>query len=149
MVDEAIYGIRKDSTPDILNFFYGRDYNVVNTDSSLILFLPRRGGQAPHATGAAPAAQRLTQLKPEALIQPKVRKAFPDTTFWSADVNTDANGQAGVNFDFPDSLTTWRATARGVTADTRVAARRFRKSSCARTSSCGWPCRDSSPWAMR
>src|SRR5204862_8364598 len=29
-------------------------------------------------------------------------------------------GKATVNFNLPDNLTTWRATARGVTADTRV-----------------------------
>ena len=35
-------------------------------------------------------SSRLAQLKPERLVQPKVRKAFPDTAFWAADVTTDA-----------------------------------------------------------
>ncbi len=63
---------------------------------------------------------RLAQLKPERLVQPKIRKAFPDTAFWAADVTTDATGHAHAKVDFPDSLTTWRATARGVTAATTV-----------------------------
>ncbi len=63
---------------------------------------------------------RLAQLKPERLVQPKVRKAFPDTAFWAADVVTDSAGQARAKVEFPDSLTTWRATARGVTPDTKV-----------------------------
>ena len=37
---------------------------------------------------------RLAQLKPERLVQPKIRKAFPDTAFWAADLVTDAAGQA-------------------------------------------------------
>ena len=53
-------------------------------------------------------------------MQPKIRKAFPDTAFWAADLVTDAAGKAHAKVEFPDSLTTWRATARGVTADTRV-----------------------------
>ena len=48
-------------------------------------------------------------------MQPKVRKAFPDTAFWAADLRTDARGHAQAKVEFPDSLTTWRATARGVT----------------------------------
>ena len=56
------------------------------------------------------------QLKPERLVEPKVRKAFPDTVFWAADLRTDARGHAEARVEFPDSLTTWRATARGVTA---------------------------------
>jgi uncharacterized protein YfaS (alpha-2-macroglobulin family) len=35
-------------------------------------------------------------------------------------VDTDANGVAHVSFTTPDNLTTWRATARGLTTDTRV-----------------------------
>ena len=53
-------------------------------------------------------------------MQPKVRKAFPDTAYWVADVRTDGSGQATVKFDYPDAITSWRATTRGVTQDTKV-----------------------------
>ena len=62
----------------------------------------------------------MAQIKPERLVQPKIRKAFPDTAFWVADVRTGADGKANVKFAFPDSLTAWRATARGITADSKV-----------------------------
>ncbi len=62
----------------------------------------------------------LAQIKPERLVEPKVRKAFPDTAFWVADVSTGADGKASVKFNFPDSLTTWRTTTRGITADSKV-----------------------------
>jgi uncharacterized protein YfaS (alpha-2-macroglobulin family) len=120
VVDEAIYGIRKDDTLDIVNFFYGRNYNLVSTDTSLSYYFRGEAGKRRMRLALLHQAQRLTQLKADRLIQPKVRKAFPDTIFWSAEVNTGPNGHGGVDFDFPDSLTTWRATARGITADTRV-----------------------------
>jgi hypothetical protein len=62
----------------------------------------------------------LADIKPEKLVEPKVRKAFPDTAFWVADINTGANGKATVKFSFPDSLTTWRTTTRGITTDSKV-----------------------------
>ena len=122
VVDEAIYGIRKDTTPEIVNFFYGRNYNVVTTDNSLSYYFRGEAGKRRMQLALLHQQQKLTQLKPDRLIQPKVRKAFPDTIFWAAEVNTGASGRAGVDFNFPDSLTTWRATARGITSDTKVGA---------------------------
>ncbi|MEN8151766.1 MAG: alpha-2-macroglobulin family protein, partial [Planctomycetota bacterium] len=51
---------------------------------------------------------------------PKVRKHFPDTAFWNAHVTTGKDGKATVKFPFPDSLTTWKATAVGATKATAV-----------------------------
>src|SRR5260370_4655054 len=63
----------------------------------------------------------LAELKPcDTMVEPKVRKVFPDTALWLADVRTDCGGRAVAELTFPDSLTTWRATVRGITADTRV-----------------------------
>jgi len=47
----------------------------------------------------------------------QTREYFPDTAFWEAAVVTDASGKAAVEFDMPDSLTTWRATARAGSLD--------------------------------
>lgn len=43
-----------------------------------------------------------------------VRSDFRATAFWQPDVVTDAKGKATVKVKLPDSLTTWRATARAV-----------------------------------
>lgn len=120
VVDEAIYGVRRDSTPSILSFFFGHEYNRVSTDSSLEYFFNGEAGKRRMQLAELRPRSRLAQLKPERLILPKVRKAFPDTAFWTTDLVTDASGHARANVDFPDSLTTWRATARGVTPDTKV-----------------------------
>ncbi len=120
VVDEAIYGIRKDTTQDIVNFFFDREWNRVATDSSLDYYFNGEAGKRRMRLAELRSASRLAQLKPDRLVQPKIRKAFPDTAFWAADVTTDASGKAHAKIDFPDSLTTWRATTRGVTASTAV-----------------------------
>ena len=60
------------------------------------------------------------------MAQPMIRKNFKDTAFWQPDVVTGADGKATVKVDLPDNLTTWRATARGVTADTKVGATKYK-----------------------
>jgi uncharacterized protein YfaS (alpha-2-macroglobulin family) len=122
VVDEAIYAIRHDLTQDPLAFFFGRDWNRVFTEDSFNYFFNGEAGKRRMRLASVRPPSRLAQLKPDRLVQPKVRKAFPDTAFWAADLITDAAGRAQAKVEFPDSLTTWRATTRGVTADTRVGA---------------------------
>ncbi|HYD18585.1 MAG TPA: MG2 domain-containing protein [Patescibacteria group bacterium] len=50
----------------------------------------------------------------------RVRSDFRSTVTWLPALKTDANGRATVTVTFPDSLTTWRATARAATAETSV-----------------------------
>ena len=45
VVDEAIYGVRRDNTPNILSFFFSRDYNRVPTISSLSYFFNGEAGK--------------------------------------------------------------------------------------------------------
>jgi len=49
----------------------------------------------------------------EAPVQ--VRSDFRSTILWQPDVKTDASGSATIKITYPDSLTTWRATARAAT----------------------------------
>jgi uncharacterized protein YfaS (alpha-2-macroglobulin family) len=120
VVDEAIYAIRRDTTQDPLAFFFGHEWNMVHTEDSLNFYFNGEAGKRRMRLAALREPSRLAQLKPDRMVQPKIRKAFPETAFWAADLVTDAGGKAQAKVEFPDSLTTWRATARGVTADTRV-----------------------------
>ena len=53
----------------------------------------------------------------------QVRRNFSETAFWTPAVVTDAmTGAATVTVHFPDTLTTWKATARGLTAGELVGA---------------------------
>ncbi|MFO0341047.1 MAG: alpha-2-macroglobulin family protein [Acidobacteriota bacterium] len=120
IVDEALYAVRRDATLTPMSFFYGSFYNEVSTSSSLSYYFRGEAGQ--RAMRLAKLRPSLGQLKPEQVGDPRVRKAFPDTAFWRADVVTDRRGEARVSLDFPDSLTQWRATARAITANTLVGA---------------------------
>ena len=124
VVDEAIYAVRPDTTQDIYQFFYRGGGERVGTDSSLNFYFTGEAGNKPMILAGAGGGgdhRRLAQLKPsEPLVQPKIRKLFPDTALWLADVKTDQNGHATAQLSFPDSLTTWRATVRGITVDTKV-----------------------------
>lgn len=50
----------------------------------------------------------------------RVRDDFRSTVIWLPAVKTDAKGRARITAKFPDSLTTWRMTARAVTKDSSV-----------------------------
>ena len=50
----------------------------------------------------------------------EIRSNFSDLATWTPALRTDARGEAELRFPFPDSLTTWVATARGLTRDTLV-----------------------------
>ncbi|HIK19469.1 MAG TPA: alpha-2-macroglobulin [Synechococcus sp. M44_DOE_062] len=98
IVDNALYLLRPDSTPDIRRFFYGRQDNQVTTTTS---FPQQYPGGADKLAG-------------------QVREDFRDTAAWFPDLVTDADGLAQVQVRWPDNLTTWRLTARAATADTQV-----------------------------
>ncbi len=53
-------------------------------------------------------------------VQPDVRSNFVDALIWRANVITDSNGKARIEFKVPDNLTTWRTIVRGVTKETAV-----------------------------
>src|SRR5215213_9652788 len=65
------------------------------------------------APGATPAPADAVAVQEPAV---QVRSDFRSTILWIPDVKTDADGTATVKVKYPDSLTTWSATARVVTA---------------------------------
>jgi uncharacterized protein YfaS (alpha-2-macroglobulin family) len=124
VVDEAIYSVRPDLTGDVLSTFYPKRWKLYDTVSSLdFYFTGHAGNKAPmlalNQMKYSAQLGRMAQIKGGDLVQPKVRKAFPDTAYWSRAVMTDASGHARVSFEFPDALTSWRTTVRPITADTK------------------------------
>lgn len=79
--------------------------SMVSTDKISNLPIQGRSVQTLHALtpGAAPPPGQ------EPAVQ--VRSDFRSTIVWLPDVKTDANGAAIVKVKYPDSLTTWSATA--------------------------------------
>jgi uncharacterized protein YfaS (alpha-2-macroglobulin family) len=120
VVDEAIYAIRPDTSPDLLKFFYGNPGSGVNSQDSLTYYFSGEAGNRRMLLAYSTAGHRpLAQLKREPLVRPKIRKAFPDTSYWAADLTTDSAGHVQAKVALPDSLTTWRATVKGATAEER------------------------------
>jgi uncharacterized protein YfaS (alpha-2-macroglobulin family) len=122
VVDEAIYSVKPDQTRDIRKAFYGRRYNQVQTSFTVSYSFKGHSGEKPlQLSTNNKRAYQLADFKNEGqYAEPTIRKDFKDTTFWQPDIVTGADGKASVEVKLPDNLTTWRATVRGVTADTRV-----------------------------
>lgn len=102
VVDQAIYALAPDTTPDPRRVFHGPRPNTVDTFYSF---------SEDYSGGAN-----------KDLAEPRLRKHFLDTAAWFPSVRTDAKGQASVSFQLPDNLTTWIVTARGQTKQTEVGA---------------------------
>jgi uncharacterized protein YfaS (alpha-2-macroglobulin family) len=127
VVDEAIYSVAPDYSGSIRSEFYGMRYNSVETHLSIAYSFTGYAGDKPIDLARNKPSYQLADFKNEGeLVQPTIRKNFKDTAFWQPDVVTGADGRATVKVDLPDNLTTWRATARGVTADTKVGATNYK-----------------------
>jgi uncharacterized protein YfaS (alpha-2-macroglobulin family) len=122
VVDEAIYSLYPDSSGDMVHKLYPQRYAESQVDSSLDFYFSGEAGvKSPLlAMRNARYHPQLAQVKPGNEAKPRVRKAFPDTAFWAANVHTDAGGHARVTFTYPDSLTTWRATVHAITPDSKA-----------------------------
>src|SRR3989442_538444 len=121
IVDEAIYSIQAETARNIKREFYGKRYDEVQTSLAIHYKFTGFAGDKPVDLAKNKSAYQLADFKNEsAYAEPTIRREFKDTAFWQPDAVTGGDGKATVNFKLPDNLTTWRATARAVTADTRV-----------------------------
>ncbi len=120
VIDEAVYGVRPDQTEDPLRFFYRREYSRVGTEFSRDYSFTGFSGTQRLMLAQRRRPGSLADFKGDRPTQPQVRKDFPDAIYWAGAVVTGTDGTARVQFAYPDSLTTWRLTARAVTTDTLV-----------------------------
>jgi alpha-2-macroglobulin len=124
VVDSSIYAVKPDVTPDILKTFYPRRASASwSRDSLEFVFIGgtfMMGGVAGGVMGGVPGGLPGGLVGPSRFAEPRIRKDFPPTAYWLANIQTDKRGEATVRFSVPDSLTTWRTTARGIGDDNRV-----------------------------
>ena len=126
VVDKAVLALADPNAPTLVEAFYRpRPLGVFTGDGLIALF----NRSAADIEAVKQTADRLAQ---EALMGgigggggdgmylADVRQDYPDTAFWEARLKTGADGTAQVTLDLPDSLTTWVADARALTADTLV-----------------------------
>ena len=123
LVDEGIFLVQPDQTPDIRGFFYALKSSVVGTQLSDWYYF---GNTQPFADGEAAAAPRAAMDEAE-FAQSKaefatadLREDFRDTILWLPTLQTNADGTATTTVTFPDNLTEWRLTARAITLGDEV-----------------------------
>ncbi|CAN5816298.1 hypothetical protein BH18ACI4_BH18ACI4_03790 [soil metagenome] len=127
VVDEAIYSVSPDFAGNIHSEFYGLRYKSVETHLSISYGFTGYAGDKRLQLAKNKPAFELADFKNENdLIEPMLRKNFKDTAFWQPEVITGSDGRATVKVRLPDNLTTWRAIARGITADTKVGATKYK-----------------------
>jgi len=110
VVDRAVLSLAQETGPDgLAAFWYQRGIGVV-TSSSLAVSIDRTNDviSEPSDGGKGGGADET------------LRSDFRNTAHWEAQIRTDSDGNASVEFALPDNLTTWRAQARAVSGDTLV-----------------------------
>ncbi len=128
LVDEAIYLLRPDATPDIRGFFYALRENVVSTQLSDWYYfgdaetadMAAASEAAPSPAARAPMDEAVFGQGKADFAEAEVREDFRDTLLWLPTLETDASGRATVQVTFPDNLTEWRLTARAITLGDEV-----------------------------
>ena len=106
IVDESLYSLRKDATPEPADFFFAKRPPWVSTSYSFPL---RFIGGATKEQG-----------------DERVRSEFRDTALWVPHLVIGSSGKGTVELVVPDNLTTWRATLLGHTRDGRFGLDRAR-----------------------
>jgi uncharacterized protein YfaS (alpha-2-macroglobulin family) len=116
LVDKAVLSLADPNSQPIMDAFYGPRGLGIRTADSLSVNVDRITAKIIAENAKGGGGGGLAGLA-DGLF---VRQNFKDTAFWSAVVNTDADGRAQVQVTLPDNLTTWRLDARALTADTKV-----------------------------
>ena len=108
LVDEAIFGLSPELNGLMYDSFYYERGSRVNTYNSMhpVRHLWQGGWGGGGSDGGAETGGP--------------RQDFPDTAVWEPTLQTDFNGEASVTITLPDTVTSWRATAKATTADTQV-----------------------------
>jgi uncharacterized protein YfaS (alpha-2-macroglobulin family) len=99
--DRASAGVMKSMSEVTSEQFSNLPVSGRRLDNLALLQQGAAGAEAPPPPGQEPAVQ--------------VRSDFRSTILWQPDVKTDGSGAATVKVKYPDSLTTWQATARVAT----------------------------------
>ncbi|MCE9552931.1 MAG: hypothetical protein K8T91_06085 [Planctomycetes bacterium] len=138
VVDESLYELMEDPTGNLFRFFH--EYQLPHTArnefdarlpdaQSLSFWLgPRYAwGYYDYPLGEIALGRHLSLIvraggrgASNRSPRPNPRARFTTAAHWAANLVADGSGKTHADFTFPDTLTTWRFTARGVTADTAL-----------------------------
>ena len=99
--------------------------NMARGDSARSLSGNASNSFAPEAQGFISHMPAMSSPVPLLNVGPdqghiEVRRDFSDSAYWNAQVRTDANGKARVEFKVPDSLTNWQVVVTAVSKKMHV-----------------------------
>jgi hypothetical protein len=144
VVDEAIYALHEDGCPDLREYFhrYERPLRVSPTcffqeplPSFIVWKTPvfvrgqknlydviggGAGGGGRYGSRLGGKSNLVARGGGGGDASAAPRSTFKDTAYWNAQLRTGPEGSVAVTFPFPDNLTSFRFTARGVTKDHKV-----------------------------
>ncbi len=126
VVDKAVLALADPNAPTLVEAFYRPRPLGVFTGDGLIALFNRTAANIENLKQTADRMAREMLMGGigggggDGMYMADARQDYPDTALWQAHLQTNADGAAQVSLDLPDSLTTWVADARAVTADTLV-----------------------------
>ncbi len=145
VVDEAVYALQQDMTPDLKEYFHRYERPLAVKEASFFQETLRpfivwkapvfvRGQMNLYDViggGAGGGGRYGSRLGGKRNLVARgggggdteravLRANFKDTAYWNAHLRTGADGTATASFAFPDNLTSFRFTARGITKDHKV-----------------------------
>ena len=113
LVDKSVLSLQEDfARPAVEAFWHQRPLGVL-TGSSFAVSIDR-------ANELAINRQQQGGKGGGGGLGDQTRTFFPNTAYWQPALRTDSQGRATVEVPLPDTLTTWRLTARGLTSDTKA-----------------------------
>lgn len=121
LVDLAVLTLKDDNAPDIVEGFYFRQPLRSQLGAGLLVSGEGLEPEVPLEGGGFGGGGGDGGVQSAALVdEDTARRNFPDTAYWEAQIETDANGTATVEIPLPDALTTWRLSSKAFTSDNRV-----------------------------
>ncbi len=81
-------------------------------------FMPEGQGFMSHLPGPGQAVEMINTNADQGHLS--IRRDFSDSAYWNAQVRTDKNGLAQIEFKVPDSLTNWQVVATAVSKKMHV-----------------------------
>jgi alpha-2-macroglobulin len=109
VVDESVFSLSEEQSPDIFTAFYGTRERSIRTYDSMSpdRIIMEQGGRGGGGGGGPDTGTNM-------------RSDFQDTAAWLPALRTDARGHLTVTVTLPDNLTSWRLTAKAISKDSLV-----------------------------
>ncbi len=117
IVDESLLALKSRQNENIFDIFFQLRDLGVETATSLTNFVDRLNVTAQKGEKGGGGGGDLDLLK-------RKRGDFRDTALWVANLHTDENGSANVDFTLPDNTTTWQAWVTANTIDSRFGSKK-------------------------